>query len=375
MIEKSKRLLWLDVIKVIAAFFVCFYHLTAHNRYVDYGSFSDGIYVPTIEKFLYGILASSVPLFFVASGVTLLLKHRTTKKNIYSAFRLMLICIVCGFFCNIVLKSIVQKTIVFSWSFIFYQPHYFWYFKTLAGIYIFDIVWKKIKNKIIKNSIFCGLLVFPFLSNFAWDIVIAYNPSYNLPQWGHTGFFCLYSLVYILIPQISYKTISVWKCISLICIGLMLVLFEVYAFSTHEGTIFDGVNSSFPTLGALCITWTIYAYIRQLRICENRLTLFISWISKNCLGIYILHYIFVELLRIYTPILEHGWPVQFFMTCLIIVLSASISECVRYILKKLFQLVIFLYLRNNKKQEVVRLTFRMISIVIPVYHLSELIIQ
>lgn len=80
------------------------------------------------------------------------------------------------------------------------------------------------------------------------------------------------------------------KSVIYLIIGLILIYFEVYVYSNFYGKIYDGVNSSFPTIGALCVTIGIYQIMSSIKY--NSESIFVkglSFLGGNCLGIYIFH--------------------------------------------------------------------------------------
>lgn len=323
MANKVQRLGWLDVMKALAAYMVCFYHLTENNKVVNFGHFDEHVYCLSIEKFFYGILVSCVPLFFIASGTTLTLKSRTAKTNVLRALQLILINCLWGCICNIFISSVETGTFVFSRDFFFHAPFYFWYLPTLAFVYIFDIVWQKVKDRRRSVSLFYFLLLVPFTLNIFGDILVFFNPSYASNSFLHSGFFRLYSLAFILVPAIWTSQLSKTMACLFIFVGMILVGFEVVAYSNATQEIYNGVNSSFPTWGALLSALGIYQLIKRIPASFD--CSFIRCISSNCLGIYILHYPIIVLLVKYCSILNFGWIVQFFSAFIIILLASSAS--------------------------------------------------
>lgn len=322
--QEKNRLVWLDLLKALAAFMVCFYHLTEHNNVADFGHFEDGVYIPSITKALYGILSACVPLFFIASGETLKMKDRSWSQYIYKAIKIMLVAVIWGFICNVFIRFISTGVVSASISDIIQQPFYFWYFPTLSFVYLFYAVWQRVRN--IKYSIlfFILLLIFPFLSNLLFDVLTYLNPEMRFPTWAHTGFFRLYSLVYVFIPVYWQRPIALKYLPLLFILGVGLVLFEVISFSTSQGEIYDGVNACFPTIGALLIALSVYQYFKSLP--AQPWMSFFSWVGRNCLGIYILHFPFIVLFNHYTQVQSSGWIIQFGVALFIILITSIVSS-------------------------------------------------
>ena len=64
----SGRIVSLDVIKILSAFMVVFYHY----RFFDLGHFENGRYLLSVPQFLLCLCSASVPLFFMVNGALLL---------------------------------------------------------------------------------------------------------------------------------------------------------------------------------------------------------------------------------------------------------------------------------------------------------------
>lgn len=276
------RVLKYDIIKAFAAFLICIYHLES----VNFGTFNEnGIYIPNLTKFAYGICSAGVPLFFLICGVLLLNKKDVTwqyniKKSINSIKVYLIWSILAG---GIIL---IFSGLNFNKNNFIVAINYLWYFQSLAILYLFNILWCKVQKYRYSKYIPLVILIYPFCINFVYNIITYFNITQH-PI--HTGFFRLYSILYFLLPLYVTNHYSI-KSIAIIIIGLLLIYFEVYVYSNFYGIIYDGVNSSFPTLGALCITIGIYQILSSIKYnCESIFIKGISFLGRNCLGIYIFH--------------------------------------------------------------------------------------
>ena len=61
---KKRYVFYYDLLKIIAAFMVCFYHLAM----LDVGVVTDEFYIPNVNKICLNLCAMSVPLFFMVNG-------------------------------------------------------------------------------------------------------------------------------------------------------------------------------------------------------------------------------------------------------------------------------------------------------------------
>ena len=95
--------------------------------------------------------------------------------------------------------------------------------------------------------------------------------------------------------------------------------------------IYDGVNSSFPTIGALLLTWGIYSIFVKLKFNYNILTKYTSFLGQNCLGIYIIHMPLIFLFREYISVEKTSPLIAIILTLIIITISSLIFTLLKKI--------------------------------------------
>ena len=95
-------------------------------------------------------------------------------------------------------------------------------------------------------------------------------------------------------------------------------------YSNYYSVIYDGVNSSFPTIGAVLVTWGIYSLFMSFKFNTNTTTKYISYLGKNCLGIYIFHLPLIFLYREFISIEKVSLLYAIIFTFIVISLSATI---------------------------------------------------
>ena len=74
--EQSNRHTYLDILKIISAFFIIFYHLGKLN----FGDFYDSSYTPNLNRIIENINVVSIPCFFMVSGALMLSRNYTSEK-------------------------------------------------------------------------------------------------------------------------------------------------------------------------------------------------------------------------------------------------------------------------------------------------------
>ena len=287
---EQNRIIGFDIIKSLAIFFVVIYHFGC----VDFGKFDLGGYFPNSTKIIYELFASSVPLFFMVNGA-LLQKRRIGSIKIAKYFFLsyfypvlfyLLIFPALNLFPN---KIVSIKTVLISMEF----KGVYWFLFSLGLVYIVDAVAQKIR---ISKVVFILLMICTFITNLIWVLIIQINPHTELPFWGHWGMFTLYSYVYFCLGRnIRYiECTKRWPLlILLLFIGWALLVWEVYVYSNYNRNIYDGVNASFPSLGAMFLSLGFFMLLKDYKIYCSSLGTYFKFIGRNTMGVYVFHIFFV----------------------------------------------------------------------------------
>ena len=290
----------------MAAFMVCFYHLSMHYGMLDMGYIKNNIYIPNINRLIVNFCAMSVPLFFMVNGSLVLSKEYGVKKLIKRAIKLMIMYISW----IIIISFIASKLRGSLYDFNFIEmiinignsdTVHLWYLRTTAILMIITPIIKKIsksKYSYILNIIIMLLIIFPFTYNYL-IILFKYLNIDKLNILPRTGLFTMYSILYYILGKIIYDNIEYinkhfnnikYFAIILILLGWILVTFEVIFWTNINRSLFDGVNSSFPTLGALCMSLGAFILISNIKLVEeSKMKNIVQFISSKSMGIYIFH--------------------------------------------------------------------------------------
>ena len=172
----------------------------------------------------------------------------------------------------------------------------YWFLFSLANVYILNYL-IQITPKWIGYLLLIVIFALTFINNFVWDIILFVNPDHILPRWGHTGLFTLYGLIYSRIgAYLKHKNLNFSICVLIFLLGLALNIFKTIAMTNHNGTVFDGVNASFPTIGALLLGIAFFFMLKDVKepFWSSRL---IKTIGLNSCGIYLFHAVFVFMIR------------------------------------------------------------------------------
>ena len=278
---ENKRLYYLDMIKIISAFMITFYH-TAYYR-LDYGFVEGSMYIPNINRVLISLCAMSVPLFFMVSGALMLNKRRTIKYMAYKVFKIILLIAV--------------------W---YVTGFPMWFFRTLILLYVLTplLKWLFDKHRRIIYIIMAAIFIMPFVYNYAvtaiklCGISVSFavaGRSIELGSLSRTGLFTLYSVLYYLLGAILINSRTWHRGISILLIaaGWAMVIAEVTILTNIEGVMFDGVNASFPTIGALLMAAGAFELLKSFSY-KGAAVRFTEFVSPYVLSIYVMHMIIIK---------------------------------------------------------------------------------
>lgn len=315
--NSGTRIFGYDLIKTIAIFMIVFYHLGG----IDIGAIELGkYYYPNFNKFILSFCAASVPLFLMVHGALILPKQLDFRKSILKAAK-MLLWLLFG-------KLVLQLIVLEKCFCIEEEMVHFWFLGTLAMVYVVSYFMNQ--QKWLQHFILLLLIVYPFLSNLFYDCVVFFKPDTKLSVLGHDGFFTFYALVYFYLGYyLKFKTYPRHFSFLAIIVGLFLINFEVIALSNYHQNIFDGVNGSFPTIGALALSTGLFLLFKDACSISHNLRNSIGFIGSNTLGIYIFHVLFIFLIRKYTQCESLSLLSSITLTCFLILVIAFLSHCLK----------------------------------------------
>ena len=327
MTNSQNRIFGYDLIKAIAIFMIVFYHMGG----LDYGKIeSDEYYIPNFNKFLLSFCASSVPLFLMVNGALVLPRHLAFKDSCLKAMRMLFLLI----FGKIVLQYIVLEKCFRIEE----EMAHFWFLGTLGIIYILSFFLNQ--KKWIKSIILILLIIYPFITNLIFDFIVFFHPDTQFYLLGHDGFLTLYTLVYFYlgyyIKDFQIRPIYAYL---LIIIGLILINFEVIVLSNYYHFVYDGVNGSFPTIGAMMLSAGIFFRFLRVTFSGRLIRGLISLIGRNTLGIYLFHVLVIFLMRKYFYCEPLNLVFVTILSCCIILFSALFYNLLKSLFRSFIQSV------------------------------------
>lgn len=295
----------LDFLKLISAFLVVFYHLAYYK--MDYGIADGGKYIPNVNRLAMSFAACSVPMFFMINGILMFSKHRNPTDVYYKVLKILFL-------------VVIWKPIGFP----------SWFLVTLSCLYclfpFFQHLWEK-KPKLYKMLI-CAVLVFPFMYNYLVLLIRIFDiqsvMNYSTRGLAVTGAKTMYSIVYFLggnyLAHCSKKK-PLYASI-IVFIGWLCLILECVCYTRINGKVYDGVNASFPTIGALLLAVGLYELVRNIDL--NRFQFAISFCSEEVLAIYLLHMTIIRFLSFFTQYTLVGALLVTIFVCLICIVLGKI---------------------------------------------------
>lgn len=308
---------------------IVFYHMGG----IDFGSMEpDILYFPNFNKILLSFCAASVPLFLMVHGALILPKRLNLKESILKASKMLLLFL----FGKVILQCIILEN-CFS---IEEEMVHFWFLGTLGMVYLVSYMMNQ--SKLLCYIILFLLVLYPFLSNLIYVLIVFVRPDYKFKAIGHDGFFTLYALVYFYLGYyLRDKSISNYFVLIAIIVGLLFVNFEDFVMSNFFQIMFDNVNGSFPTFGALILSSGFFCLCKDFSINQLYIQKAIIIIGSNTLYIYLFHALFILLFWKYAEFDSNGMSLllSFLFSCFLILFLVFFSLLFKSIFKIIKKIV------------------------------------
>ncbi len=158
---QNKRLLWLDIVKILAAFLVIVLHTMGTNLNNNH---------PHIDLLIYYLGTFAIPLFFMVNGYLQLgKKQEITYSYVFHKIAKILLIVLVWNIPILIAKKILKKEKLNIISMIiqnFFQQGYFWQFWFLGAlilIYMFLPLYQKLFNKCNTKILIFILILLCFL--------------------------------------------------------------------------------------------------------------------------------------------------------------------------------------------------------------------
>ncbi len=307
---KLNRQTYLDILRLIASFFVCYNHTQGFHAFLD--QTADGSFVSGMHVFLSCVTTINIPLFFMLSGALLLGKEESYRQLFAKRIWRFLVLIVCASAIVYVVKRPEGRSI----------PHFlhsmlsgditisYWYlFAYLSFLLALPFLRRIAKSLRTQDVIFLIILrvlfrcVLPMLNFWLgyWDMEPLYLSGHlQIPMSSEFLFYPL--LGYYLAEKFPMERVTgkhiVW-CLAVFVGGNLISSGMTYA----EGS-YDGFSQTY--LGLFNFTSAIALFIALRYFCgrahmEYGASAFLAEASSLTLGIYLIE-----------PLVTHFFYMPFF---------------------------------------------------------------
>lgn len=350
-----RRIVYYDFLKLIAAIMVVFYHLGI----IDMAYSQNELYIPNINRIIMNLCQVSVPLFFMVNGAILLNRDMTTKTMIKKSIKMLIIYIfwskIIGGILNVINLSSENISINSIFRCMVISDYSLWFLRTLSILYIIYPFIKWLynnRNKLYLAILLIGLFIFPFLYNY---LIIVFKilkiTLYNLDSLPRTGVFTLYSILYFIAGGLLANYLRLKKdsnaikknnivFASLFIIGIILSTTEGIILTNIDKSMFDGVNSSFATIGAMFMSFGVFYFASRIEIDDNKLSnKVITFFGNNAIGIYIFHLPYIYIFRNIIHYDNISLVFAILVSCTIVLISSLTNNlimripCFKWLLK------------------------------------------
>jgi surface polysaccharide O-acyltransferase-like enzyme len=311
-----KREIYYDAIKCLAILMVCMYHFTGLNLDI----LKDRSFFTYLHYLFISSLSICVPLFFMVNGALLLNQKLDIVKHIKKTASILILVYVWAVLILLILIPICGDTYTVKeflnavWKLKLERVNHLWFLQVLVSIYLLFPLMKLAYDQKEKTIFyyFCFIVFFFSFINFAINSIInvtSYIPALSYFNIFRDGFNSLsnmnpfahyfYSLFYfclgaVLSVEIKNNRIKISNgLLIVIWTGSLLAQFTygvVMTLASHE--VYDNVWNGYYSLMTLAMCCSTFILCSRISYSNDKIRTMLSFISKNTLGIYILHVIF-----------------------------------------------------------------------------------
>lgn len=267
----------IDIIKIIAMAMVVYYHVCFYKQDFGYEPGSD-VYLPNMARMVMSLCCAGVPLFFMCSGYC---NAGKSWKGWWAVLKKV--------------GTIAILAVFWNWL----TPFPYWFLITLSGLYLITPILRYMEDKfpylLWLGTI--GIFVATMGMNLAYLITRAVGADF-IPGYHQQGLMTTYAVVYyVLGAQMKKHLLPTWLSLVSIVAGYGLLMWEVVVHTTLDSTVFDGVNASFPTVGALLFSAGLFALLMRVPLNKTYIQKTAAFIASGCLMVYIFHLFVSKLLH------------------------------------------------------------------------------
>ena len=360
----KQRFIFLDFIKTLAIYLVCFYHFNSLSiNFLKNPSFST-----FLNYFIKGIASVGVPLFFMVNGALMLNRNYDLKTHIKKIFNIVVLTVIWAMITLLALSAIrenpysVREFINSLWTLERGTISHLWFLQALVCVYILFPLIKEVydkENKSLLKYVLVGVFVFTFgnvLLNMIVNIIefIARTNYISLSRFNFFDRFSMfrgsyaYTIVYFILGALllaklkSGIKIKSKTMIALLIISMLALFLYGTMMSYSNKRIYDTVWSGYDTVMILLASISIFSLSFFAENKLKKISPVVKLIGENTLGIYFVHRIVGSILKIFYRTLSFNRSIFFnlILAALIVALSLALTLLLKKIpiIKLLFRI-------------------------------------
>ncbi|MEW4925270.1 acyltransferase family protein [Algibacter sp. 2305UL17-15] len=284
----------ISILRIIATFSVIIIHVSG-PLVVKFGEISN--YDWNVANFYDGISRYAVPMFFMISGALLLNKDYNLKVFLKKRLGKILP----AFLIWSIFYSIFHRYILGSEVFnlnkvikdVFYGSEYhLWFIYVLIGLYLITPILRKWIKNASQHEILYFIIIWVFTLILEIPGFKIFFPKIDFSYFtGYIGYFVLgYYLS-------QYKLKQNFLAILFVVLGFFITVFGTYFF-TFKNMKFYYFFYEYLTLNTLLASAGLFVLFNEYTVINKRVKSIIHLLSKCCFGIYLIHPLVLDLLRL-----------------------------------------------------------------------------
>lgn len=321
----TRRFAYIDLIEALAISFVIIYHVGMYPKNI----LSDSSLLAYFNYWLTGLLSVCVPVFFFANGFLLFGKPFNLERHIKKIVLIIAVLFFWRFAIPLVLIPATNQEFTLieflhiAWDFKIGWNNQLWFLETLICLYIVFPLLKLAFDNSRKVFLFfltvCAICTFgnTILDELATMARACLTDNTGLVGFNFFGginlftgikgyafvYFCAGGLVHEKLDLIEKIPATKRLVVSIATIAIsmtLLTLWGGYA-SFLSGKLWDNVYSAYDTIFTFAMTLSLFAICLSYKGKHRAINKIVMTISKNTLGIFILHYPVKVIFRLACP--------------------------------------------------------------------------
>ena len=318
-VHHAKRIDFIDLLEFLAMTLVLLYHCTTY----DFNILESASVSVLLGYYFRAILSAGVPLFFFANGYLLFSRESILKKHVHKTIRLIILTVIWGFI-NVLLLMPIEgqylsgKAIIRAvWSWKSGWINHFWFLGVLICLHFIFPVLKTTFDTNKKAFYYfvtvCAVMTFgnQFIcaaGTVAAHMLIGYpeqikdnvfnmfNPFRGSYWWYALVYFCGGGIAHLLVPYIrAHQKKANWAAALSIPLSMLLLAVWGCFLSRLQGSVWDHVWGGYDSVFTLINVAAFFVLSMNYSSNRNIVHRFIELVSRNTLGIFFIHEIFIHL--------------------------------------------------------------------------------